>query len=70
MMKQKRTSKLAIVLLVILSVVVMYGLPIGLGIWMALSDGYHYEEKNGEFIIDEGDLVINSLSSYYAEEES
>jgi len=69
MKEYKRTSKWVIVLLVILSVMFMYGIPIGLGIWAAFSDSTSYEEKNGEIIIDKGDLVINNITSYYDSEE-
>lgn len=70
MKEYKRTSKVTIILLVILSVIFMYGLPIGLGIWAAFSDISFpkYEEKNGEIIIDKGDLVISNVTSYYDSE--
>ena len=69
MKEYKRTSKWVIVLLVVLSVIFMYGIPIGLGIWAAFSESTSYEEKNGEIIIDKGDLVINNITSYYDSED-
>ena len=67
-MENKRTSKWVIALLVILSIVIMYGIPFGIGLWVGFSDSHQYEEKNGEVIIDKGDLVISNVNGYYESE--
>ena len=69
MKEYKRTSKWLIVLLVILSVIFMYGIPIGLGIWVSLNDTTNYEERDGQININKGDLVINNINSYYDSED-
>lgn len=69
MNEKKKTSKLVIVLLVILAIVVMYILPFGLSLWFFASEEVKIEEKNNQILIDNGDMVVNNITSYYDEED-
>lgn len=68
MKEQRKNNKVWLILLIVLAVIIMYILPIGLGIWTVMSESFHYEEKNNEILINKGNLVINNVIFYYDSE--
>lgn len=70
MENKKKTSKVAMVLLIILAILIMYGIPIALGIWGVFSENVEFEEKNNKIIVNNKDIVISDIISYYDEENN